>query len=41
VMYALGFTVTAGLGLWQSRAYLTRNRQTRTRRNMRGSAVRW
>lgn len=41
VMYALGFTVTAGLGLWQSRAYLTRNRQTQTRRNMRGSAVRW
>ncbi len=39
LMYALGFTVTAGLGLWQSRMYFS-PRQTRARRRMRESAVR-
>ncbi len=39
LMYALGFTVTAGLGLWQSRMYFSA-RQTRARRRMRGSVVR-
>lgn len=39
VMYALGFTVTAGLGLWQSRAYFTR--KTPAAGKLREPAVRW
>ncbi len=40
VMYALGFSVTAGVGLWQSRAYLSRKQHKQTRNRVRHSLSR-
>ncbi len=38
-MYALGFSITAGLGLWQSREYFAVGRRTRSQRRVRQSAL--
>lgn len=40
VMYALGFSVTAGVGLWQSGAYLKFGQRKQPRRNVRHSLLR-